>query len=479
LASEPGEPLRKFCLDKLAFDADVNVTETSEYLTVEPVTLVREGVYPYDDGRALKPGDELAKAAQVSRLYIAWDHPPLRIITRPQEIKGFVDGLHAERDNKGVKVKGRLSFNKKMLTQDQVELIRSKARRDVSLGFYYAEDRTPGSWNGQPYDYVQRDFVFDHVASVDHGRCPFPQCGIGVDANLANVKIGNDPYPNEHSCRIVEPNKFEEHSFRRISRGKVRLILGRLKGQRTMTLQAIRYPTSLWTEAEARANCRTRNGQFEPSSPAQSDTVMEKKKEDMQKYAPRDVNLRVADESGSEKCDHCVFYWYAINACQVVEGQVAANMVCDEFTGRPEIEAVVRAYRAQGGDKQLTYQQEKNLPDSAFAWIGPKGERKLPIPDRDHVVAALQALQGARGGVDIPKADLPKVKRKVCAAAKKYGIKSEYCATADSAADMLRQFRAMAPADLVALHARIHRADDYVPDGLLHRCVLFALTKSR
>lgn len=483
MASEPAEPARKFCLDKLSVDADAAITETSEYLTVEPVTLIREGVYPYEDGRALKPGDELTKAAQVSRVYLAWDHPPLRIITRPQEIKGFVDGLHAEKDGKGVKVKGRLSFFKKNLTADQAELIRSKVRRDVSLGFYYSEDRTPGSWNGQPYDYVQRDFVFDHVASVDHGRCPFPQCGIGVDASGLEVRIGNDPYPKEHSCRIVDPNRFQEHSFRRISRGKVRIILGRLVGQRTMTLQAIRYPTSLWSEAEARANCRSRNGQFEPASSAQSDTVMTKE-EDQQKYAVTDVNLRAAEENSQDKCEDCVFYDFRGTTCRIVEGSVAANMVCDEFTGRPDIEQVVRWYRGQGAseDKQLTYQERMNLSKKDFAYWDPKTDKgKLPIHDRARVIAALQALQGARGGVDLPKSALPEVKKKVCARAKSYGIKTPYCGTADAddGAAMLRRFGVMDRASLVVLHRRIHAADDFVPESLMHRCVLQELWKGK
>ena len=57
-----------------------------------------------------------------------------------------------------------------------------------------------------------------------------------------------------------------------------------------------------------------------------------------------------------------------------------------------------------------------SLPDSAFAWIDPaygktsdnKNLRKLPHHDRDgkvdrtHLIAAMQALLGARGGVDIP-----------------------------------------------------------------------------
>ena len=159
------EATRKFRVDKLSFDTDAAVSETAEYLTVDPVTLIREGVYNYDDGRAYKPGAELAAAAEVAGdLHIAWDHPPQKVITNHKEVKGFADGIQVVKDSKGDKIKGRMTFLKKRLTEDQIELIRSKARPDVSLGFYYTEDRTPGSWNGQAYDYVQRRKVNPHSA---------------------------------------------------------------------------------------------------------------------------------------------------------------------------------------------------------------------------------------------------------------------------------------------------------------------------
>jgi hypothetical protein len=327
LASEPQNASHRFRADSIRVDADAKITETSEYLTVEPVTIAREGVYDYEDGRAYKPGEELASAAEFPRMYIAWDHPPLKVITRPQEIKGFAESIRAEKNGKGTKIKARLTFFKPRLTEDQQELIRSKIRRNVSVGFYYEEDRTPGAWNGEPYDYVQRNFVFDHVASVDHGRCSYPACGIGVDTTHTEVQIGNDPYPNE--------------------------------------------------------------------------------------------------------------------------------------------------------DAQLTYQERMNLPDRDFAYTTPDGQRKLPIHDRAHVVAALQALQGSRGGVEIPKSALPEVKRKVCARAKSYGIRSPYCQSGGDAAALLRELRRMDLEGLVDFHRTLHKADDFVPESLLHRAVLFALTKAR
>jgi hypothetical protein len=48
------------------------------------------------------------------------------------------------------------------------------------------------------------------------------------------------------------------------------MILGRLKGQSTMTAQAIHYPKSDWTASEAAADCRKHKGTFEAASSGQT-----------------------------------------------------------------------------------------------------------------------------------------------------------------------------------------------------------------
>jgi hypothetical protein len=74
------------------------------------------------------------------------------------------------------------------------------------------------------------------------------------------------PYPNEHACRIREPDEFQNDSFRRIRQGRLRVIIGRLIGKTKTTIQAFRYPTSDWSESEARDHCRDHGGRFEKAS---------------------------------------------------------------------------------------------------------------------------------------------------------------------------------------------------------------------
>ena len=78
------------------------------------------------------------------------------------------------------------------------------------------------------------------------------------------------PYPNEHSCRLRNPNDFQKNSFRRMKReheGKpYSVIIGKLKGETKTTEQAYRYDKKTWSTAEARSHCKDHGGTFEPAS---------------------------------------------------------------------------------------------------------------------------------------------------------------------------------------------------------------------
>ena len=86
------------------------------------------------------------------------------------------------------------------------------------------------------------------------------------------------PYPNEHSCRLKEPGKYEK--FRRGKRkhdGKTYIIIfGKVKGKDEWEQQAFRYPIKEWSEAEARKHCRDHDGiKFEPAKPEKKSTQLQ------------------------------------------------------------------------------------------------------------------------------------------------------------------------------------------------------------
>lgn len=75
------------------------------------------------------------------------------------------------------------------------------------------------------------------------------------------------PYPNEHACRLRDPNDFKDGSFRSTERDhngkKYRVIMGRLKGKNTMSEQAYRYNKGTWSTNEAKNHCISHKGSFE------------------------------------------------------------------------------------------------------------------------------------------------------------------------------------------------------------------------
>lgn len=100
------------------------------------------------------------------------------------------------------------------------------------------------------------------------------------------------PYPNEHACRIRQPGRFVEGSFRRTSReieGKrVDIIVGKLKSDPdgATVLQAYRYPKGSWTVAQARSHCSGQNGLlFEPATDANAESL-ERMISQLQKLEP-------------------------------------------------------------------------------------------------------------------------------------------------------------------------------------------------
>ena len=83
------------------------------------------------------------------------------------------------------------------------------------------------------------------------------------------------PLPNEHGCRLRDPKDFQDDSFKRSQReheGKrYSVIMGKLKGEDTMTDQAFRYPKDTWSEAAAKAHCDDHDGiLFEPAGPSEA-----------------------------------------------------------------------------------------------------------------------------------------------------------------------------------------------------------------
>lgn len=184
--------MRKIGTIQAEVDATKILEDTEEFLVV-PAIIAREGVFQHLEGGVYYPADELKKAVWTAEgaWVIPEKHPDSLILTSPADIIGRAEKLHFCDTEKAIHA--NLRFDKKRAKPEFVADIKSGKRKDVSWGYFYDEDLTPGTWNGRPYISSRRDILVDHVAAgVPLGRCTSPYCGISVDSVIR--KPAADPW---------------------------------------------------------------------------------------------------------------------------------------------------------------------------------------------------------------------------------------------------------------------------------------------
>jgi hypothetical protein len=270
--------MRKYGLKSVEADS-LQIKEDDETLIV-PAVITREGVYDYDGMLIYEPAAEVEKAAFTAlNAWVVEEHPPEIILSKPQLIRGTVRNPRFEKD----KIKAELIFFKDRCSPEYLNDIKSGRARSVSIGFFFDCVPQSGEFKGRHYDYVKKDILIDHVAVGSwQGRCSYPLCGIGVD-----TLKGADPYPNEHSCRLKDPETLNiVGSGERKHNGKTyRVIYGKPKGEEKAgsVEQAYRYPIKTWSEAEARKHCQDHGGNFEPATREEGDTADKKQEEESER----------------------------------------------------------------------------------------------------------------------------------------------------------------------------------------------------
>jgi hypothetical protein len=93
---------------------------------------------------------------------------------------------------------------------------------------------------------------------------------------VAEVDIDKDlalkPYPQEHACRMADPDtfdKFRRQNCQRKVDGKCVDAIWGIKGDNPVVVQAFRYPKADWTVADAKNHCKAEKGiLFEPAAEA-------------------------------------------------------------------------------------------------------------------------------------------------------------------------------------------------------------------
>lgn len=137
-----------------------------------PASLTRAGLFRYQnpDGTfrvEYRPLDEVSRADSLATLA---DAPVTNLhhglISPANWRKAAVGSLSGAARMDGDHVVADL------VIQDAhvISLIESGERREVSLGYRMRLERTPGTFNGERYDAIQRDIKYNHVALVPRGR---------------------------------------------------------------------------------------------------------------------------------------------------------------------------------------------------------------------------------------------------------------------------------------------------------------------
>lgn len=132
-----------------------------------PAFVTKAGVFAYcgADGktvREFRPPEEVFKTDSLATLAAApvTDLHPTTMVT-PKNVRSLRIGGLSEGSRKDGELVGTFVT---VEDADAIAMVESGKRREVSMGYQCRIDATPGEYNGQRYDVVQRDIIYNHAA---------------------------------------------------------------------------------------------------------------------------------------------------------------------------------------------------------------------------------------------------------------------------------------------------------------------------
>jgi len=167
--------------DYSAFEA----TKTDEGFLVDSPIVARVGIQDYrnDDGttrRELRLPEEVFHPDALASMrgkVITVDHPK----------SGRVDSKTAHRVNIGTVLSHGRQEGDHVRTDITIHSPDSIGdRRELSLGYTATLDETPGEWNGQKYDAIQRNIRVNHLSVVKKGRAGVARLNMDSDEEFFN-----------------------------------------------------------------------------------------------------------------------------------------------------------------------------------------------------------------------------------------------------------------------------------------------------
>lgn len=146
--------------------ANISKANICPYLGSEIPGAAELGLDPNKVYRLLRDPEELAKAAptfngiQILKKHTpvsADDHKPYDVIGSTGTDAAFVDPY----------LQNSLTF---WANEGGIDAINSNEKKQLSCGYHYRADMTPGTFGGENFDGIMRDLVGNHVSLVSEGR---------------------------------------------------------------------------------------------------------------------------------------------------------------------------------------------------------------------------------------------------------------------------------------------------------------------
>ena len=163
--------------------------------------LTRTGVFTYRmaDGstvRHLRHPDEVFSADSLATLQMVKltdDHPrPLGIPVTADNVNALAIGtIAADARKHDTFVRGTVQIEDSKI----IDSIEGGKKRELSCGYNADYDRTPGVFDGEAYDLIQRNIRYNHVALVDKGRAG-PDVKLLLDSDAA-IMVDSQPTPEK------------------------------------------------------------------------------------------------------------------------------------------------------------------------------------------------------------------------------------------------------------------------------------------
>lgn len=145
--------------------SNISKATVNEYLGREIPDFDMLGLEPNKRYRLLRDPEELAKAVPTfNNLPLLSQHQPVTADSHPKEL--VIGALGSDAAFEAPFLRNSLVI----WSKPDIDDVESEKKKELSCGYRYRADMTPGTYQSQQYDGVMRDIVGNHIALVKEGR---------------------------------------------------------------------------------------------------------------------------------------------------------------------------------------------------------------------------------------------------------------------------------------------------------------------